>query len=421
MIKFCAPGSKNTRPYLLAAFTLLLLTCVNFDLIAQDQKPMPAETDTVATVDLAGILRKIFKKKEDSAQLTKPHSVALLPTFGYNPSLGFQLGGKVSAEKQFGNPADTKSSLIGLIAVYTTKEILNLQAIHNIFTSGNKMNWQGNQQFSLYQVTDYGIGPGKGYPDSADVIKFTYLRFYERAYVKVAEYFFVGGGLNINVRRSIDDKNESPTYTTANETYSEANGFDPLANSANGIQAAFQYNTRENPIQSYGGIYADMSLQLNQKWLGSSTSAFQFIYDFRKYIGVSKSNPATVLAFWSMGSFKLAGTLPYLGLPYTGEDAYNRSGRGYTISRFKGPSYFYAESEFRFPILRNKLISGVCFVNTSTTSNSDNKEMFGTWGTAAGAGLRVLFQKESRTQICFDYAVGQYGSRGLFIGLNAAF
>jgi hypothetical protein len=430
MRKFCAPAKKKAGTCRLAVCMLLMLLCANLDLAAQDQSTTGvqkdslaavAQNDTVATVDLTDILRKIFKKKQDSTQKKKSKGIALLPTFGYNPSLGFQIGGKVSAEKQFGDPSNTKSSLIGLIAVYTSKGIINLQAIHNVFTPGNKMNWQGNQQLSFYQVTDYGIGPGKGYPDSADVIKFNYIRFYEKAYVKIAEHFFLGGGLNFNIRRAIDDKNQSSTYNTANENYSAENGLDPHANSANGILAAFQYNTRENPIQSYGGIYADMSLQLNQKWLGSSKSAFQFIYDFRKYVGLSKKNPATVLAFWSLGSFKLAGTLPYLELPYTGMDAYNRSGRGYTISRFKGPSYFYFETEYRFPIMRNRLISGVCFINTETASNTDNKELFGSWGTAAGAGLRVLFQKQSRTTICFDYAIGQYGSRGFFIGLNEAF
>jgi hypothetical protein len=419
MTKFCATSKRSATPFLITLIILLFLLSFHFDSFAQDQKTVMK--DTVAVVDLTDILRKIFKKKQDSTKVKNPKSIAILPTFGYNPSLGFQLGGKVSAEKQLGSPANTKSSLIGLIAVYTSKGIINLQAIHNIFTPGNKMNWQGNQQLTFYQITDYGIGPGKGYPDSADVIKYKYIRFYEKAYIKVMEHIFIGGGLNFNIRRSIEDQNQSETYNTANTNYSTANGFNPYSNSANGILAAFQYNTRENPIQSYGGIYWDMSLQANQKWLGSSKSALQYIYDFRKYWSLSTKHPATVLAIWSLGSFKLAGTLPYLELPYTGMDAYNRSGRGYTISRFKGPSYFYFESEFRFPIMRNQLISGVCFINTETASNSANKELFGSWGTAGGAGLRLLFQKKSRSTICFDYAVGQYGSKGFFIGLNEAF
>jgi hypothetical protein len=40
---------------------------------------------------------------------------------------------------------------------------------------------------------------------------------------------------------------------------------------------------------------------------------------------------------------------------------------------------------------------------------------------AAGAGLRILFNKRSRTNICLDYARGRYGSSGIFFALNEAF
>jgi hypothetical protein len=421
MTKSWVLSSRKAKFFTWIAAMLFLFLAANLSSFAQENKATLTESDTVATRDLVDVLRKVFKKKVDSAQTKKKPPIAILPTFGYNPSLGFQIGGKVSAEKRFGDPKNTRSSVFGIIAVYTSKGIINLQAIHNLFTEGNKMNWQGNQQLSFFAVTDYGIGPGKGYPDSADYIKFKYLRFYEKAYVKIAPHLFLGGGLNFNIRRSIEDRNQSSTYNTANQKYSVANGFDPLANSANGILAAFQYITRENPIRSYGGIYADMNFQLNQTWLGSTKNALQFQYDFRKYWSLSNKNPAEVIAIWSLASFKLAGTLPYLELPNTANDAYARSGRGYTISRFKGPSYFYFETEYRFPIMRNKLISGVCFINTETASNNLNKDLFSAWATAGGAGLRILFQKLSRTTICFDYAVGEYGSKGFFIGLNEAF
>jgi len=298
MTKFCATSKRRARPFIFTFIIFLGLLSFNFNSVAQDEKS-ESKKDTVAVVDLTDVLRKIFKKKEDTTKVKNPKSIAILPTFGYNPSLGFQIGGKVSAERQLGDPSNTKSSLIGLIAVYTSKGIINLQAIHNIFTPGNKMNWQGNQQLSFFAVTDYGIGPGKGYPDSADYIKFKYIRFYEKAYMKIAPHIFVGGGLNFNIRRSIEDRNQSDSFNTANTSYSISNGFDPYSNSANGILAAFQYNTRENPIQSYGGIYWDMSLQLNQTWLGSSKNALQYIYDFRKYWSLSTKRPATVLAIVS--------------------------------------------------------------------------------------------------------------------------
>ena len=415
----CLPGKVKTTHFMLIAIMLLILIMANFSSFAQTPVSAINTKDSVPSVDLTDFLRKVFKKKQDS--LKQARTVAILPTFGYNPSFGLQIGGKISAQKILGDPKNTSTSTVGVIAVYTSKGIANFQAINSIFTRGDKMIFQGNIQFAFFQVVDYGIGAGIGYPDSADEIKFKYLKFYEKAYIKVAPHFYVGGGLNINNRFSIEDKNLSDSFKTAHYNYSVENSFDTLKYKANGYILALQYNTRENPIRSYGGMYADVNLQVNQKWLSSTKNSVQLAYDFRKYWSLSKRNPETVLAIWSLAAFKLSGTLPYLEMPNTASDPYARSGRGYTISRFKGPSYFYFETEYRFPITRNKLISGVCFVNTQTTSNNINKELFGTWASAGGAGLRVLFQKLSRTTICFDYAFGQYGAKGLFIGLNEAF
>ena len=94
-------------------------------------------------------------------------------------------------------------------------------------------------------------------------------------------------------------------------------------------------------------------------------------------------------------------------MPSTGSDNYKRSGRAYTIGRFKGPSYAYLETEYRFPILRNKLISGVCFLNFQTASDEKGNNMFSAMERGAGLGLRILFQKQSRSTLCIDFAKGQ--------------
>ena len=108
-------------------------------------------------------------------------------------------------------------------------------------------------------------------------------------------------------------------------------------------------------------------------------------------------------------------------LPATATDTYARSGRGFTLSRFKGPSYAYLETEYRFPITRNKLISGVAFANVQTASDDLRQQIFSHWAPAGGAGLRILFQKQSRTTLCIDIAKGRNGSGGIFFGLNEAF
>jgi outer membrane protein assembly factor BamA len=240
-------------------------------------------------------------------------------------------------------------------------------------------------------------------------------------YAKVGKKSYFGAGVNLNYRFNIFDKNLTSTFTTAHYNYSVEKGFNPSKYFANGVVFAYQYNSREHPLRSYGGIYSEVGLQVNTRFLGSSKNAVQFYYDFRKYWSLSKRYPMHVIALWSLGSIQVGGKLPYLELPNTSSDFYYRSGRGYTIGRFRGPSYFYFESEYRFPITRNKLLSGVAFINTATTSNSQNKDFFRFFGTAAGVGLRILFQKAKRTVICADYARGEYGAYGIYFGLNEVF
>ena len=392
--------------------------------------------DTVKQVDVTDILRKIFNKPEPQPKSHTKLSFAILPTLSYNPSFGFIFGGKLTGGKQFGDPATTDLSVFALEAFYGTKGIVSAQAKHNIFTSGNKWNWQGQWQLAKYALVDYGMGTGSfktrdggfsfdKYPiknaDSAFPIAYTYIRLSEKAYRKIGEHFYAGGGVRLDLYSNIDDIKQTTPYNTPHARYSLRHDFDTSKYSANGFILAVQYNTREHPIRSYGGIYADLGLQFNQKWMGSTKNAIQLQYDFRYYLSLSKKNPEHVIAFWHWAAYKLSGVLPYLEMPSTASDPYGRSGRGYTFSRFKGPSYACFETEWRFPITNNKLLSGVCFFSVQTASDDLNKKVFESWEPAAGVGLRILFQKLNRTTMCIDFGKGRYGASGLFFGLGEAF
>ena len=383
------------------------------------------KSDSVPVEDLGDFARRILHKKVDSAKAAKKSNLAILPSVGYNPSLGFLIGAKMSGLKQLGDPENTRLSSFGLEALITSKGVITVQARHNVFKAANKWNIQGNWQFSKFLVADYGVGTGnKDYitkSDSTFPIKFNVIRLTEGVYRRIGKNIYVGVGVTFNIRTKINDEKLDSLGSTPHQRYSLRNGFDTTKYFSNGLAFGFQYNTRDHPLRSYSGTYVEVVLRVNPEWLGSSKKSVQFYYDLRKYIGLSKKNPEHVLAFWLIASFKLSGTIPYLELPATGTDMYDRSGRAYTISRFKGPSYTYYESEYRFPITRNKLLSGVAFFNLQTASDDLGKKVFDYWEPGGGAGLRILLKKESRSTICFDYARGKYGSSGLFFGLNEVF
>jgi outer membrane protein assembly factor BamA len=385
--------------------------------------------------DVTDILRSLFNKAPKEEKKEKA-SIAILPILGYNPSFGFNVGINIVAGKQFGSKSNTIYSVFNLSFSYSTRQVVPLRAKHNMFTPGNTWNWQGDWQISKMGVVDYGIGTGQGKNikegfsvydlptingDSAFPIKYNYIKLLEKAYRKVGKYWYVGGGVAFNLYSHIKDERLADLPTTPHKRYSRRNEFDTTAYSANGFLLAVQFNSRDHPIRSYKGVYADVNLQFDQTWMGSTRNALRLIYDFRQYFSLSKRSPEHVLAFWQWASFKLDGAIPYLDMPATAYDTYYRSGRGYTYGRFKGPSYACFETEYRFPILANKLISGVCFMNFQTASNDQNKKVFQYWEQGGGAGLRILFSKQSRSNICIDYARGKNGASGLFFGLNEVF
>ena len=405
---------------------IMLISCLVFFVNAQDITfvDTTANKNLHTEEDLGDFFRRIRHKPVDSAKAETKPKVAILPSFGYNPSLGAIIGAKMSGVKQLGDPKDTHLSAFGLEFLLTSKKVITVQVRHNIFKAGNKWNFQGNWQFSKFLVADYGVGTGNDYitkGDSVFPLRFNYFRFMEGAYRLIAKDLYFGLGIALNIRTKIDDERLEALSSTPHQRYSERHGFNPTKYTSNGLVAGFQYDTRDHPLRSYSGAHVEVVLRYNPEWFGSSKNSTQFYYDIRKYIGLSKRNPAHVLAFWSTASFWLNGEIPYLELPATGSDMYNRSGRAYTISRFKGPSFAYGESEYRFPITPNKLLSGVAFINVQTASDDLGKKIFKYWEPGFGAGLRVLLQKKSRTVICIDYAMGKHESSGLFFGLNEVF
>jgi outer membrane protein assembly factor BamA len=376
-------------------------------------------------MDIGDFIRWVTKQPKAEVVDTVQPKAAILPSIGYNPSMGFVLGAKISGVVQYGSPENTNLSSFGIEAQITTKEIRTAQVRHNIFRKGNEWNLQGNWQISKYLISDYGDGPGSDQyltnSDSLFPIRFQFLRLTERVYRRIAPNLYLGVGMTFNFRWSIDDEKLDDLGTTPHERYSLRNEIDSKKYNSNGWLLGFQYNTRDHPLRAYKGTYFEVFVRFNPTWLGSTKESWQLAYDFRKYFSLSSNRPEHVLAFWHTASYRLGGTIPYLEMPATGYDAYNRSGRGYTIGRFKGPSSAYFELEYRFPILHNKLVSGVTFVNAQSVSSDQGVKIFQFWEPAAGAGLRFLLQKQSRSTICFDYAVGKYGSNGFFFGLNEVF
>jgi len=391
----------------------------------------PADS-TFKQYDVADLLRDLLHPNRQVNPMRKKSGITLMPNVAYNPSIGAQIGIKAVAGRILGNDPKTLMSVAATSASITTKGIIYVYLSHNVFTNGNKWNLQGSLIAAKTVTPDFGLGIGTAAgsteveqilanPDRLPfVFHAQYYSFRERVYKQIEDHWFVGAGVSFDVRRNIEDR-KSTTDLTPYNIYSDKHGFNRDHYSANALLFNVQYTSRDNQNRAYKGIYADAGLRMNQSWMGSSKNALQFTTDFRKYWSLSKRNPEHVIAFWNWGSYLVSGALPYLELPGPGKDVGARSGRGYTIAYFKGTKYMDNEVEYRFPITRNKFIGGVAFFNLQTANDESGTRIFDKWQPGGGAGLRVLFNKSTRTNLCLDYAWGNFGRKGFFLGLNEAF
>ena len=80
----------------------------------------------------------------------------------------------------------------------------------------------------------------------------------------------------------------------------------------------------------------------------------------------------------------------------------------------------YMEAEYRFKVSPSGLFGGVVFVNAQSFTEWPSNT-FQTIAPAAGLGLRLKFNKYSRTNIAIDYGFGQNGSQGIFVNLGEVF
>lgn len=393
--------------------------------------------DLSKQTDLLDIKANILHKKPKLDTSILKLQKLFIPSFSYNPTAGFELGLTLAALKFLGHPDSTSLSSGEVEVSASTKGLAYINYKHSIYLPKNMWSLQGNWQIGRTSVLDYGIGTGHfsqnqedglnpgNLADNVNVfsLKYTSFRFRETAYKKIIGHFYTGIGLSVNAYTGIDEERRDDP-NTYHYRYSDQYDFPLWHYLANSATFNLLYDDRDHPNQPLKGMYANIGVKAYKKLLGGSSNATQLSTEFRKYWSLSASDPQHLLAFWHWGSYLLSGKIPYLELPGTSGDNDGRSGRAYTVGRFKGLSFFYSEAEYRFPITKNKLISGVAFINTQTGSNTDQLakvKLFQRWEPGGGAGLRILYNKYSRSNICIDYGIGRYGAKGIFVNLNEAF
>jgi outer membrane protein assembly factor BamA len=378
-----------------------------------------AESDAVKC-DIKS-LPDLFKKK-DSIHVVKPlknHFLIIIPVIGSQPATGFMFGftGQYSFK---GIGVDDKYSTLNLGAQYTEKNQLLINCKNSLMLNNNKISLSGDWRYYIFSQANYGLGsdiipPGSNSDnfstdDLAEPMEYDYFKFHQTVSWRVKGDFYVGTGLHLDLYGSIQDEylDVDNGQFTAHYNYNTEQGFSNSDYFVNGVSLNLLFDSRDNQINPNNGWYANLNYRVNPALNGNQRPSSITYAEFRYFVPLSKTNKQHVLGFWTYGQFVSTGVVPYLNLPAIGWDSRSRGGKGYTQGLFRGNSLAYFETEYRFPIGCNQLISGTVYTNFTTTSDeSRNIKTFQYIQPAAGIGLRILIDKATRTNLIANYAWGR--------------
>ena len=399
--------------------------------------------DRIDLFEMAGLKQKTEAPPEPFKLLP-----AVLPAIGYNPTTGFLVGVVGSLGVYLGDPQSTTISSVLATILYTSNNQFLFQSASTFMTADNKWQLQGDWRFLLFNQDTYGLGTGHGAVSSAFTLSgfgtataasgaqpmdFDLIRFRETALRRVWGDLYAGPGVSFDRYFAIVDRNldlqASPPVVTSHYAYSVLEGFSTRAYTVSGVNLNVAFDNRDSTINPYRGYYANLSYQWYPTFLGSSQNSSLISGEARAYLGLSRSVPRNVIAFWVIAQGVVTGTMPYLALPAIGWDARNRSGRGYVQGRLRGTAEFYAEAEWRFRITNNGVLGGVLFANTESFSrpsvniplySDPGESLFEHFKFAGGFGLRMMLNRQSRTNWTLDFAWADK-SLGIYLGAGEVF
>ena len=381
--------------------------------------------DTSDMVDVTDLIRKIRNKPaetETEFDYRKPMR-AIAPVIGVKPSSGVIVGVAGNVGFFRGEPATTRISSSVASVTFTSKKQAGINAHTMMFGLGDRWLVELDDRFQWTSQETFGLGTGTA-SAAGEVVRFDFYRLHQLAYLQLRRNLFAGGGLHFDSHADVhpDDDAEGQWPQSAYYQYSAANGLPLDTQISAGPSIEILWDSRDSFINPSRGWLARANYRiLFDGFLGGDSSWEKVNLDLRTYAPLS-SDRRHRLAVWAYTDLVVDGVAPYFDLPSTASDSYGRSGRGYAEGHFRGEKMAFVEVEYRGPLMRNDFLGMVAFVNTTTISNRQGGEqLFDNFAPGAGAGLRLLLNKRSRTNLAFDVGFGENGNFGVYLVVQEAF
>jgi outer membrane protein assembly factor BamA len=374
-------------------------------------------------VDVTDLIRKLRNRPAETDVDYRKSMRAIAPVIGAKPSSGviFGVAGNVGFFR--GEPATTRISSSLASATFTSKKQAGINAHTTMFGRDDRWLLELDDRFQWTSQETFGLGTATA-SATGELVRFDFYRVYQSAYVRLRRNLFAGGGLHFDSHADVrpDDDVEGAWPESDYYQYSAANGLPLETQISAGPSVEILWDGRDSFINPSRGRLARASYRaLIDGFLGGDSGWQKVNLDLRSYAPLSPDRRHR-LAVWAYADLVVDGVAPYFDLPSTAGDSYGRSGRGYAEGHFRGEKLAFVELEYRAPLMQNDFLGMVAFANATTISNRQAGErLFDNFAPGAGAGLRVLLNKRSRTNLAFDIGFGEKGNRGVYLTVQEAF
>ncbi len=383
---------------------------------------MPVEQGT-QEFDVGDLLRALRHKEPPTESQPKKKMIVAAPIIGSNPTAGFLIGAAAQMAFYRGAPETTRiSSGIASLTISSKKQV-SLNVRFGSFSNLDRWFVEGDNRFQSTSQNIYGFGTDT--PDSAAInTDFGFVRIHETVYRGVSKGLFLGAGFLFDSHSNVepDDPADPNWATSPYNTYSQQNGLPLGGQQSAGVSVNVLLNHRDNDISPRRGWMAGAYYRMSfGDFLGGDSKWQSVNVDARAYVPLDEYSRHRI-AFWAYTSLVTTGAAPYFDVPTTVMDTYGRSARGYQEGRYRGEKLVSSEVEYRGRLMSNGLLGMVAFLNMTTVSDSQTGEtLFDSVAPAFGGGLRLLLNKRSKTDLCFDLAWGKDGSKGVYLAIQDAF
>ena len=382
----------------------------------------PAETDVR---DILRTIRHGPPPAPDSSggASYRRRMVFVTPVVNYNPVTSVIFGLGVLTSTFHGDPNSTFPSTVQAGGSVSLEKQISISAKADVYTDRDRWFFQANPAWAKYPQSIYALGTDS--PDSSQVGVYLYIpKFSLSAYRQVLPKLFTGVGLQCVMRTDIRPSGGFAAIWDRSPfvAYSREHRLDLERQTSAGVSLNLLFDGRDNPTNASRGWFANASGRAFFKdFLGGSSHWQELYLDLRHYRSLDRDARHRVAA-WAYSDFVVGGVAPFFDLPATGAVPRGRAGRGYDGNRFRGERMAYAELEYRVTLTRNGLLGAVAFLNTESFGGSQTgSDLFDSFATAGGAGLRILVDKRAKSNVCFDVGIGKSDSHGLWAGFQESF